>query len=394
MIKNINKKIKIAYLFLPEKIFDSGLVKSGSVIANQQIVAYLQSQGFEVIKFYPKDLGRIGLQKCNGLGNLLMFQDILKQVDDINKCDVVISTNYYGAILPEIKKPIITIFHHSAKSLLAMMQSKDRYKDKTYIKWRNKAKKFDLAYDNDELIHDQVTSIVEDLVIKQSSKLVVVSQQLGRELVDRYGAKKDKLCTIHNSFPSSWEENFTEKSFCAKKLGLISVTRMPASDNGFFMKGIDRMLHIFSKTKNYNLKLVASTSKAEQYQNFLYNDIKGLKVFLNLAHDKVGAELSESHVSIHCSRIESYGLSVIESMAMGNIVVSYPEGVVPEIIKNGKNGFIVRSSNEMQKVLKFINHNRASLSDISKAARITALENNSSSQFEKYVSLINELTNR
>ena len=46
------------------------------------------------------------------------------------------------------------------------------------------------------------------------------------------------------------------------------------------------------------------------------------------------------------SRYEGFSLSLIEGMSQGLIPIAYPVGVVPEIIKNGQNGFIVNNQKE------------------------------------------------
>jgi glycosyltransferase involved in cell wall biosynthesis len=38
---------------------------------------------------------------------------------------------------------------------------------------------------------------------------------------------------------------------------------------------------------------------------------------------------------------EPFGLSVIESMACGTPVIAFDRGSMPELIENGKNGFLV-----------------------------------------------------
>jgi glycosyltransferase involved in cell wall biosynthesis len=43
---------------------------------------------------------------------------------------------------------------------------------------------------------------------------------------------------------------------------------------------------------------------------------------------------------------EPFGLSVIESMACGTPVIAFERGSMPELIKNGKNGFLVNTVNE------------------------------------------------
>lgn len=54
-------------------------------------------------------------------------------------------------------------------------------------------------------------------------------------------------------------------------------------------------------------------------------------------------------------RPEPFGLVVIESMACGTPVIAYNEGAMPELIKDGKTGFLVNSQEEMVLALKKIN---------------------------------------
>jgi glycosyltransferase involved in cell wall biosynthesis len=48
---------------------------------------------------------------------------------------------------------------------------------------------------------------------------------------------------------------------------------------------------------------------------------------------------------------EPFGMVMIESMACGTPVISYNKGAAPELIKNGKNGFLVKSRKEMVKAI-------------------------------------------
>lgn len=49
---------------------------------------------------------------------------------------------------------------------------------------------------------------------------------------------------------------------------------------------------------------------------------------------------------------EPFGLVMIEAMSCGTPVIAYPHGAVPEIVENGKNGFLVGSVEEMaEKIL-------------------------------------------
>jgi glycosyltransferase involved in cell wall biosynthesis len=51
---------------------------------------------------------------------------------------------------------------------------------------------------------------------------------------------------------------------------------------------------------------------------------------------------------------EPFGLVMIEAMACGTPVIAYPNGAVPEIVKDGETGFIVKNANGMEKAIKKI----------------------------------------
>jgi glycosyltransferase involved in cell wall biosynthesis len=51
---------------------------------------------------------------------------------------------------------------------------------------------------------------------------------------------------------------------------------------------------------------------------------------------------------------EPFGMVMIESMACGTPVISYNRGAAPEIIRHGKNGFLVKSRKEMVKAIAVI----------------------------------------
>ncbi|HET9221442.1 MAG TPA: glycosyltransferase family 4 protein [Roseiflexaceae bacterium] len=51
---------------------------------------------------------------------------------------------------------------------------------------------------------------------------------------------------------------------------------------------------------------------------------------------------------------EPFGMVMIESMACGTPVISYNRGAAPEIIRHGKNGFLVKSRKEMVKAIAII----------------------------------------
>lgn len=52
---------------------------------------------------------------------------------------------------------------------------------------------------------------------------------------------------------------------------------------------------------------------------------------------------------------EPFGLTMIEAMACGTPVIAFNRGAIPEIVENGKTGFVVKNVKEMTEAIKNIN---------------------------------------
>src|SRR5208337_2384607 len=66
--------------------------------------------------------------------------------------------------------------------------------------------------------------------------------------------------------------------------------------------------------------------------------------------------LGKASVLLHPIQFnEPFGLSVIESMACGTPVIAFNKGSMPELIENGKNGFLVKTVNEAIEATAHIN---------------------------------------
>lgn len=80
-----------------------------------------------------------------------------------------------------------------------------------------------------------------------------------------------------------------------------------------------------------------------------------------LAKDKVSDFLGRAKALLFPIRWqEPFGLVMIEAMACGTPVIAFKNGSIPEIVKHGKTGFIVKNEQEMVEAVKNINKIRRS----------------------------------
>ena len=132
-----------------------------------------------------------------------------------------------------------------------------------------------------------------------------------------------------------------------------------------------------------NIKLnIIGSGKEEKHLKNLAKGCSNITFLGQLARNLVIEELKKSDIFILLSDNETFGLSYLEAMATGNIVIAKKGDGIDGILRNNENGFLINASNlELKKCLEEI----LSLD----SAKLTELKENCKDTIKKYT---NELT--
>lgn len=365
--------MKIAWIRYPEKLYARGRVlRGGSEIANQYVIDWLRRNGHEVVDFMPETNERIDLISTQALGTPLMFQDLLNRIEEINQCDLAVTTNWFSAILPEIKNPLCIIYHSSASMVMDAIKFENIFDKAALSKWLKIAQQYGLANSSSQNQHEMVIALGEQYQAKNSTKIIAVSSLLKQKLIQYYNISSSKIAVVKNSYPVEWENVVTNKTF-DRDLKLINISRLPNDYNGFVGKGTDRLMEVFSNFPD-NKKTLLASAKPGVYQQFLTNSLKNFDLIENATRDQVRDSLAEAHISIHTSRAEACQLTLIEAMLMETLPITFNVGVASELIENGKNGFIVKDSKEMIAKINWAIENPQKTEQMAKEAKKTIWE--------------------
>jgi len=153
--------------------------------------------------------------------------------------------------------------------------------------------------------------------------------------------------TVHHGLPMNLYKKGDGRSNYVAFLGRISPE-----------KRVDRAIEI-AKRANVEIKIGAKVDKADQL--YYEKEIKDLFAqphveYLGEIGEEQKASLLEDAIALlfPIDWREPFGMVTIEALACGTPVIAFNHGSVPEIIEDGKTGYIVESVDEAVKVLQGI----------------------------------------
>lgn len=182
-----------------------------------------------------------------------------------------------------------------------------------------------------------IDRIVRD-VNKYVDKIIFPSHSLKNETMNKLGLKPSLV--IQNGFDADlFYLNNEESKNVTERIRLVSVGRL------INIKGHDILLEVMSKLESrFSLHLVGSGDLKNKYDDYVENKHLSDRVQLvGEVHHPLLRELFQT-CDIGCmpSRMESFGIALIEMMACGLPVVASDIPSFKELIIDGFNGFLFR----------------------------------------------------
>ncbi len=150
-------------------------------------------------------------------------------------------------------------------------------------------------------------------------------------------------------------------------------------------KNIDVIIKTVNEIPSLKLNIIGSGKEENKLKKLAKN--QNIKFLGQLERPLVIEQLKSSDIFVLLSDNETFGLSYIEAMATGNIVIAKKGDGIDGIIKNGENGFLIPAKKEeLKKCLeKILSMNEDEMSTIKTNCAKTIKELTSSSSAENYL---------
>ena len=373
--------MRIAYIHDDRKIY------TGAHHINELIICKLREFGAYVKNFYPRTRLIDGTHHdLKGVSNILFFYSLLEQKKEILKYDLIQGTTFTPITFLAFNIPVITHFGSTTIGILeSIPMTKDLDRKSRNIFYKLKRDKIinEINLRSRKPLID--VSNIQFFTAKKSTKVIAASKIVKNELIKYGNVPPNNILVIHNAIEDYW---FEKPLSNLNKPKLLFLGRIGNNAFTWKTKGLDRLINIYQEFPNlYKVSIIMTKNK--KIAPWINKQITNHKSIVNLQKEKI-YEIIHSYrgsVSLLTSRYEGFSLSLVETMSQGLIPISFPVGVAPEIIVNGKNGYLVNSTKEACFRIKEIMKNEQLRGELSYSAYRTSLQFKADILAKKLVSL-------
>jgi glycosyltransferase involved in cell wall biosynthesis len=374
-------------------IHEEKKMKYGAHYINDLIIQKLRKKGYHVDTIYPEESVNIFSSSLSGIVNILFFYSLINKREEARHYDIIQGTTY--TVFPFLNKkfPVISHFGSTTYGFLKNTPaSKKLFKEKEELEniFFKLKEKLSLTERNTSIKSLKDIMEIEKYSAKKSEAVIATSEKVKKELI-HMKVPSNKIYVIHNAIEDYWFKSKLNKKV-KYTANLVYVGRMGDDPFTIKLKGINRLVYILQKKPKLDKIVIGMCENISKYNEFFYSIPK---TYPKLSVDKINLpSILKNHyadIFLNPSRYEGFCLSLVEAMSQGLVPISFSVGVAPEIIKNGKNGYIVHSVDEAIKRINFLENNPEKRKEMAEEAIKTSKLFKSAILIEKFSDLYKKI---
>jgi len=306
----------------------------------------------------------------NNFYNIIVFNKLITSVVFASyyyfNFDISFFLEVYLKKIIKVKKYDVWHFNHLNFKSLIIIKVLKKLNQKVLVTFQGAdiqiEKKINYGYRIDKKYDDFLKKI-----IKKIDGFASISENIKNDLLS-IGVNKKKIFYVPNAIEIKKFQNFKNKKTKKNKiLKFITVARFAEKKKGYDLVG--RFTKELIKNKiNFRWTIIGSGTTALFDDKYIESNKQYFRIIENIdnieekyfPHSTLIKYYKESDLYINLARIESFGISFIESLASGVPVITFNKKGANEIIINNFNGFKINSNKikDFIKKIKFIYKNK------------------------------------
>jgi glycosyltransferase involved in cell wall biosynthesis len=216
--------------------------------------------------------------------------------------------------------------------------------------------------------------------IRNYKYIISVSNTTKQDLIKKLGIDENKITVIYNGV----DHNKFNPGIKSEIPIVFWIGRMMKYKNPFDIIEIKRRI----KNKNVKFIVAGGGELSTEFREVAKEE--GIQ-YLGKIDEKTKIELyRKSWVILSTSFIEGWGMTIVEANSCGTPAIAYSTGSLPEIIKQGINGFVVpyKDINTMARYIDYITEDENIMKELSRKSYEESLKydwNRTAEEYRKYI---------
>jgi glycosyltransferase involved in cell wall biosynthesis len=175
-----------------------------------------------------------------------------------------------------------------------------------------------------------------------SDRIIAPSGGVASVMADEVGIPRDKIEVVHHGFEvdSALDPTAVDGARVRAELGLEDKTVLSVIGRHFWVKNHVALVQAFTALSDPDLRLVFVGGGDASDVQAVADD----RVLVTGPRDDVPELLAAFDAFVHPAIAESFAMVIVEAMSMALPVLCTPTGIAPDVIEDGVNGLLARSS--------------------------------------------------
>lgn len=242
------------------------------------------------------------------------------------------------------KIDIVIVHHGGINCNLVYMMLKKQLPNIKYIRYFHSC--FDAFWDGrDKFLKNIVTRIVMQKAINSSDKLIFISKVVRKSFEQHFHISEHKSTIVYNGIPQDFLQSETKPHFQDDEINMIFVGRLEK------LKGVHILLkafeQVYKQKSNVKLTIVGEGREESKLKQLAQETEAKNNIYFAGRQKNIIQWLDNADIFVYPSICEEgFGISVVEAMSRGCVPITFYKGGIPELISDGKNGFLIKQTEE------------------------------------------------
>jgi glycosyltransferase involved in cell wall biosynthesis len=178
-----------------------------------------------------------------------------------------------------------------------------------------------------------------------ATHVVAWSANMRDIFVNSFHVPDKRVAVIHHGMDlDAWAQQGEAENNLRTELGLSDKIVFGTVGRLFWVKDFERLVNVFAEIArdrdDLAMLIVGEGEDRKKLEGLITSSGVTGKIFLTGKRDDIASVMNTFDVYVHTALAESFGLVLIEALALGKPIVSSRVGIAEEIITEGENGYL------------------------------------------------------